>query len=464
MSIRFKQQPFQASGCQYKLMFLSAFVLLFVCNCGFSQKTILHGTVKQSDGSPLRNSAVMLIQYNPATKLFTVVDSTYTDASGNYRFDGSMQYYILAKPDEIATSELPTYYGNTIFLQKAIPVQMNYADPLIAEFSTIKKAASNQGAGALGGSVWHTGKTEKNVLKNVTVFLADKDKNTIAATVTDALGNFKFNNLTMGDYFVMIDVLGVDNYATDVINLNVYNPQKNNLHFRIEDGVLLCEENNYSSIKDALKNKENVYVLNLNSLQHDVAEKSLVISSDGNKMVMSQIGEFVNLESLSMNINMINLLPAEIGKLIKLTTLSLNLNKLTSLPPEMATLKNLKVLNLGKNNFNKFPDIITGYSNLEVLNFENNPISLLPASIGALKNLKELNLAGCYDLLEIPPQIGELIQLETLNLSNCVKLKMLPKELNNLKNLKVLDITGTKLNAKAFQKAVPGCEVRATRK
>ena len=101
---------------------------------------------------------------------------------------------------------------------------------------------------------------------------------------------------------------------------------------------------------------------------------------------------------------------------------------------------------------------------LESLNMESNPIAAVPATINNLKNLKELNLSGCFDLLALPIQIGELTNLETLNLSNCIKLKALPKELNNLKNLKVLDITGTKLSAKSFQKAVPGCEVKVTKK
>ena len=441
---------------------------LVACFClpilsAFSQgKTILQGTVKQSDGSALKNSAVMLIQYNPSTKMYSVVDSAYTDGSGKYKFDGSMQYFILAKTDEMSANELPTYYGNSLFSQKATPVSMNFGEAVTADFSTTKKAFSNSGPASIGGML-SMGKNLGGASK-VTVFLADKDKNPVAVTTTNASGNFQFKNLAMGDYSVLVDFAGMDNTTADVINLNVLNPVKNNFHFQIDDGTLNCAESGYASIKDAMANKENVYSLNLNSLQHDVEEKSLVLAPDGSKMLMLQIGEFTNLESLSLDINMINFLPADLGKLSKLTTLSLNLNKLTSLPAELSNLKNLKMLNLGKNNFNKFPDLITGYANLEVLNFESNPITALPATINSLKNLKELNLSSCFDLLALPPQIGELTNLQELNLSSCIKLKALPKELNNLKNLKVLDIQGTKLNANSFKKAVPGCEVRVTKK
>ncbi|MBI3502248.1 MAG: carboxypeptidase regulatory-like domain-containing protein [Bacteroidetes bacterium] len=439
-------------------------IVLFICACTelFSQnKTILQGTVKQSDGNPLRNSAVMLIQYNPATKLFSAVDSSYTDANGKYKFDGSMQYFILAKPD-VTVNDFPTYYGNSLFSQKATPVSMNYGEAVTADFSTVKKAFSNSGVASLGGTI-SLGKNLGPVSK-ATVFLADKDKNPIAVASTNAQGKFEFKNLAMGNYSVWVDMAGVDNLNADVINLNVLNPVKNNFHFQIDDGVLTYAENNYASIKEALANKENVFALNLNSLQHDVEEKSFVIAPDGSKTLLPQAGEFSNLESLSLDINMLNSLPAETGKLGKLTSLSLSLNKLSSLPPEMANLQHLKTLNLGKNNFSKFPDAVTSLSSLEELNLENNSFASLPTSINALKNLKTLNLSGCAELLALPPQIGELANLEVLELSNCAKLKSLPKELNNLKNLKVLDIQGTKLNANSFKKAVPNCEVRVTKK
>jgi len=433
-----------------------------IAHCFSQPKTILQGQVKQSDGSPLRSSAVMLIQYNPATKTYAVVDSSYTDADGKYKFDALQQYIILAKPDETMVNDFPTYYGNSLFSQKATPVSMNFGDAVTADFATTKKSLSNSGTASIGGTI-SLGKNLSGA-PALTVFLADKDKNPIAVTSTNASGSFQFKNLPMSDYSVWVDFAGIDNTTADVINLNVLNPAKNNFHFQVDDGSLNCVENSYSSIKDALQNKENVYRLNLNSLQHEVAEQSLVIAPDGSKMLSLQIGEFTNLESLSMDINMINFLPADIGKLGKLTTLNANLNKLSALPAEMSNLKNLKTLNLGKNNFNKFPDVIIGYASLEVLNFENNPITSIPPTINALKNLKELNLSSCFDILALPIQIGELTNLQELNLSNCAKLKVLPKELNNLKNLKVLDIQGTKLNVSSFKKAVPGCEVRVTKK
>ena len=450
-----------------KFIYLPAFFLFFFFTCGnlFSQgKPIVQGQVKQSDGSPLRNSAVFLYQYNVATKTSTVVDSAYTDAKGNYKFEGAQHYFILAKPDESFPNELPTYYGDAVLTQKAVPVALNFGEAVTADFTTAKKSASNSGTATLGGSIVLAGKTSATPVSKLTVFLADKDKNPVAATSTNASGKFQFKNLAMGNYYVWADFTGVDNTNADMISLNVLNPMKSNLHFNISDGGLNWMDNSYASIKEALPDKENVYALNLKSLQHDVADKSLVINPDDSRTLNQQIGEFVNLESLAIDIDMINFLPSEIGKLGKLTTLTASLNKMMFLPAEMESLKELRVLDLAKNNFSKFPDMIAKYTLLESLNFESNPIPALPPAIGSLKNLKDLNLANCFELLALPPQIGDLTNLETLDLSNCVKLKALPKELNNLKNLKFLDVTGTKLNVSSFKKAVPGCEVRITKK
>jgi len=304
-------------------------------------------------------------------------------------------------------------------------------------------------------------KSDSTLLKNGRVYLQWPEiKTAVDSTRTDSNGIFRFEKFAYGNYSIGVNVEGVDNAVADVIPVTELNPVKQNQHFKIEDESLVCIECNYSNLTDALENKVHVYILNLNNLQFDVAEKSLIIGTDGTKKLSPKIGEFINLESLSMDINVINFLPAEIAGLPKLTILSANLNKLSELPAEMESLKNLKKLNLGKNNFKHLPELITKYAALEILNFESNPIITLPPTIGSLQKLKELNLASCFELTALPIQISELMNLEVLDLSNCGKLKSLPEEIIKLKNLKVLDITGTKISTKKFQEAVPGCEVR----
>lgn len=425
-------------------------------------KSMVQGQVKLSDGSPMRNAPVYLLQYDPASKAISLIDSAYTDASGKYSFSGARQYLILARPDEATSQDLPTYFGNSLFSSKATPVSVEGSGPVTADLTTSKKGSLAPGNGSLGGII-ELGKNIGPAVK-INVFLADKDKNPVAVTSTNSRGEFRFSKLGNGIYYIWADLAGLDNTSADPITVNTLNPNKDKLKFQVDDGALVWMDNYYNSIKEALASKETVYQLNLNSLQHDVAEKSLVIAPDGNRMLGLQIGEFTNLEMLSADINMINFLPKEIGKLVKLMSLSLSLNKLTSLPVEFSNLKNLRTLNLGKNAFAAIPDVVLALSGLETLNFEGNPITVVPAGINSMKGLKELSFSGCGELTALPPQIGELANLETLDLSNCTKLKSIPKELANLKNLKVLDVTGTKINVSAFKKAVPGCEIRMSDK
>lgn len=304
-------------------------------------------------------------------------------------------------------------------------------------------------------------KSDGSLLKGGRVYLQWPEiKASVDSASTDSNGVFRFEKFAYGNYSIGVNIAEVDNTIADILSVNTLNPIKKNQHFKIDDGSLVCIENNYSNIKDALDNRENVFILNLNNLQFDVADKSLNIATDGTKKLSSKIGEFINLESLSLDINTIHALPGEIGNLKKLTYLSANLNKLSALPAEMENLKNLKSLNLGKNTFQQFPEVIGQFTALEVLNFESNPIAVLPATIRSLKNLKELSLANCYELTALPAEIGELTHLESLDLSGCGKLKMLPEEMSKLKNMKVLDVSGTKISTKKFQDAVPECEVR----
>ncbi len=304
-------------------------------------------------------------------------------------------------------------------------------------------------------------KADSALLKGQKVYLLNRTTNLMTDSVAaDSNAVFRFQNFELGIYSIGINLPGVDNSIADKIEMTTLNPKKINQHFYINDGSLVCTESNYSSLKAALENKEHVYELDLNSLQYDVAEKSLKIGTDGSKTLSEKIGELKNLETLTLNINQINSISSEIGKLTKLRYLSANLNKLTELPSEISTLKNLTYLDLGKNNFSQFPKSITALTSLAVLNFEGNAIAALPSEIGLLKNLKELNLENCSTLLSLPIEIGSLENLEVLNLAYCIQLKSLPVELINLKKLRTLDVTGTKISVRSFQKERPDCEIR----
>ncbi len=419
--------------------------------------TNIHGKVMLSNGLPMSNSHIYLIQNNLSNTIALKIDSTVTDSSGHYSFSRPTPYYILAQPNESIKNELPTYFGSSIVIQNATLISPNKEDQTPINFSTLNKSNVNKGSASIGGTIAFEKPLEVN--GKVNIFLVNKNKIPMDYCSINTDEEFMFSNLTLGTYFLWMDLIGIDNSTADSILLTDFNSVKNKLHFKVDDGSLLNIENGYSNIVDALGNKESIYKLNLSSIQHEAFEKSLGQSSDGSIFLNPSIGEFANMESLNIDLNQINSLPPEIGKLNKLTSFSASINKLKALPNEMKSLKNLTNLNLGKNNFTVFPKLIAEYSSLEILNFANNPIDSLPTNINALKKIKEINLSGCSELVDLPAQIGNLSTLETIDLSRCIKLKTLPKEFINLKNLKVLNVSGTKISTGFFKKAVPECEI-----
>ena len=83
---------------------------------------------------------------------------------------------------------------------------------------------------------------------------------------------------------------------------------------------------------------------------------------------------------ISLNYNMINLLPPSIGDLHQLRMLRLAHNRLAALPPAIGGLVGLKGLFLDYNNLSRLPEEIGDLTALEDLNLEDNKIVKLPKS------------------------------------------------------------------------------------
>lgn len=158
-------------------------------------------------------------------------------------------------------------------------------------------------------------------------------------------------------------------------------------------------------------------VLNLKAEAQDLEAKTLKISNSKNAELLSKIGQFQNLEKLSI----------------------VCLEDLKELPESMGELKKLKELNMDNGN---------GCS----MNAK------LPESIGNLSELQILNLAGAQDNRvigkkttlprhQLPPSLSKLKKLETLDLSRngfseiptvvakIPKLKHLSLNFNSFENL-----------------------------
>ena len=109
-----------------------------------------------------------------------------------------------------------------------------------------------------------------------------------------------------------------------------------------------------------------------------------------------ELGNLVNLETLTINANLTGEIPAELGNLVKLRSLALGNNRLTGeIPPELGNLVNLETLNLWGNG-------LTGE---------------IPAELGNLANLRSLELRQNQLSGDIPPELGNLPYLTMLFLT-----------------------------------------------
>jgi Leucine-rich repeat (LRR) protein len=177
-------------------------------------------------------------------------------------------------------------------------------------------------------------------------------------------------------------------------------------------GFLIMDKK-YSNLHEAIKEKPNVFCLELNSC------------SDYDLIYYDSISKLFNLKYLS------------ISECPQINNLPLNIDCL-----------NLKVFEfyynstgLEKYDFSKIGSI----DSLESLKLgPYNSIKRLPDSFKNLKHLKILDLQ-LTDIEEIPKWISEMKSLEEINLSMCNLISIPVNELNKLTNLKTIKIYESKM-------------------
>jgi len=134
----------------------------------------------------------------------------------------------------------------------------------------------------------------------------------------------------------------------------------------------------YSSLEKAMRNPDNVYIL-------DLSKTKL-------KEFPQEILSFKNLNKLDLSKNRIAVIPEGIANLKHLQELNLGKNKLEAFPGDIVELVDLKRLILNQNNIDGIPYMIKNLQKLEYLDMWSNNLSKFPESLSELKNLKELDL------------------------------------------------------------------------
>ncbi|MBV7335688.1 carboxypeptidase regulatory-like domain-containing protein [Chloroflexi bacterium TSY] len=154
-----------------------------------------NGDETQDDGPGLPEEGLSGVIITLLTPDGTVVETTTTDADGNYEFP------IVAHGSYVVREMDPTGFTSTTNNQVAIFVPTD--DVGIANFG-------DQQSGTVGGVVFDdingNGDTDsgENGFPNVTAELVDLDGNVVDTATTDENGNYEFPNVEPGPYTVVI--------------------------------------------------------------------------------------------------------------------------------------------------------------------------------------------------------------------------------------------------------------------
>lgn len=190
-----------------------------------------------------------------------------------------------------------------------------------------------------------------------------------------------------------------------------------------------------------LPNLKSVYLENLRMNEFPSGlEKSpldsLTISLCPIEVIPSAIGQIRTLTYLDLRANGVKILPDEIGELTQLRELRLVNGLIERLPESIGNLHELRNLEISWLNIDYLPNSICQLEKLEVLDAFGSPLKALPPCIGELQALKRLILDG-GEIEFLPASIGDLHHLEYLNL-NHNQLQTLPGSISGLTRLSVL--------------------------
>lgn len=133
----------------------------------------------------------------------------------------------------------------------------------------------------------------------------------------------------------------------------------------------------FTSIEEALKNPEDVYVMKLKVKKGEIPE---------------QLFDLPYLHVLDLKRGKITQLPEDFKRLKHLVSLDLGRNKLAHFPPVLLEMTQLEVLRMGKNDIDRVPEEIVRMTELEVLDLWSTQVVRLPLVIAEMESLREVDL------------------------------------------------------------------------
>lgn len=210
-------------------------IYAYVCGSSTKCKLAIAGQV-YADNNFASAGIVYLIQENSG--VLTAVDTTYIDSMGGYYFGGvcAGAYYVKAaldKSDMNYTDYLPTYYGNELRWDsvKATTISINKYGVDI----NLIKGYNAGGKGFIGGDVRKgANKRAGEPIENIEVIILNEDLKPSSYTYSQEDGTFDLSNLSLGKYFLFVDIPGVKSLGT-WIELTEDQPEVKDIQIKVED-------------------------------------------------------------------------------------------------------------------------------------------------------------------------------------------------------------------------------------
>jgi len=201
-----------------------------------------------ADSSYLVNGMVSLYQYNNSTGNIVLYDSAFSTTNQGityYNFPNIPTGYYYVHTKILSNSPFyalfyDTWMPNTIYSQSKDSILVN-SNNIYTSIQLAKSTVSYPvGNGGITGSV--SSKTMGNPLPlaNIDVYLLLNDSNIITKTTTNQQGEYEFNNLAFGTYYIHPEIIGKTTENKKVI-IDFENPIENNASFLVDGNKIITD-------------------------------------------------------------------------------------------------------------------------------------------------------------------------------------------------------------------------------
>lgn len=190
----------------------------------------IYGQVFENDW-PLTNGMVMIFSdYSDTNFYYPYYEMTTVDQTGVFVFPMVPygNYKIMAIPTDGSTY-LPTYYESTVFWQDATTIIAGTTPNPVNIYLQNVQGNSSMGTGTISGHI--TQSLRSGFIGQIVVYLTDSDYQIIGFTQVDDNGDFAFNNLANGTYYIKPELSGIYSEYHMVILSNSNNQINVNLTF-----------------------------------------------------------------------------------------------------------------------------------------------------------------------------------------------------------------------------------------